>query len=242
MLIISKFHDYYDTALAHGIDKETVYRRETSEIELTEIIPRYRINRNGICRGYVIFSGQEFPFIQLALDDDSNFPFLGKQSFHHIYSLEDLDKLLEKYPSFKESYPALLKEHKNKRSRWQYKYSECVTNRLGIEKHLKSSLNLNLNDAHFKHDSPSLLTLIGSYGTGSYGTRSYKNPILKDIEFFKVKDTFTAFTELSQYISGVMGGRTPKMLEIDDIYRIEAHGFDNKTSFRQMGPKPRKLK
>jgi hypothetical protein len=236
MLIISKFHDYYDTALAHGIDKEIVYRRETSDIELTGTIPSYRTNRKGIYRGYVIFSGQEFPFVQVSIPEPSFLPIVT-HSLHHIYSLEDLDKLLEKYPYFKESHPALSKDHKNKPSRWQYMHRECVTNRLGIEKHLKSSLNLDLNDIHFKHDAPSLLKWIGFFGA-----KAYKNPSLRDLEFFKVKDTYTAFTELSQYISGVMGGKTPKMVEIDDIYRIEAHGFDKKTSFRQVGPKARKDK
>ena len=238
MLIISKFHDYYDTALAHGVDKEIVYRRETNEIELTGDVTNYVKNGKGIYCGYVIFSGQEFPFVQFSFSEPSVFTVpVVNQSFHNVYSLEDLDKLLEKYPYFKENYPALSKEHKNKPSRWHFIYRECVTNRLGIEKHLKSSLNLDLNDIHFKYDAPSLLKWVGSYGA-----KAYKNPSLRDLEFFKVKDTYTAFTELSQYISGVMGGKTPKMVEIDDIYRIEAHGFDKKNSFRQMGPKPRKYK
>ena len=33
MLIISKFHDYYDSAIAYGVDKECVYNRKTEIID-----------------------------------------------------------------------------------------------------------------------------------------------------------------------------------------------------------------
>jgi len=33
MFIVSKFHDYYDTAIVYGIDKECVYNRETTIIK-----------------------------------------------------------------------------------------------------------------------------------------------------------------------------------------------------------------
>ena len=60
----------------------------------------------------------------------------------------------------------------------------------------------------------------------------FYNPILKDYEFFKVVDAFQAFQELSMFISGVLGGQSPKMVEISDNIRIEKHGFD-KMSFRK---------
>lgn len=35
MLIVSKFHDYYDTAATYGIDKTVVYNRQTQETTLS---------------------------------------------------------------------------------------------------------------------------------------------------------------------------------------------------------------
>ena len=57
------------------------------------------------------------------------------------------------------------------------------------------------------------------------------NPILRELEFNKLVDSFQAFQELQMFISGVLGGRSPAMVEISDEIRAEKHGMD-KTSFR----------
>jgi hypothetical protein len=58
------------------------------------------------------------------------------------------------------------------------------------------------------------------------------NPILKDYEFYKVVDAFTAFTELQMFIGGVLGVGEKEIVEIEDKYKIGQHGFD-KWSFRR---------
>jgi len=52
------------------------------------------------------------------------------------------------------------------------------------------------------------------------------------MEFFKIVDPFTAFQELSMFIGGIMGGKSPIMIEVADKDRIAKHGFD-KFSFRK---------
>lgn len=70
------------------------------------------------------------------------------------------------------------------------------------------------------------------------------NPKLANWEFWKVKDPFTAFQEIQQYISGVIGTGGNEPVATDDKYKILSHGFDLKTSFRKDPgkPKPRKAK
>lgn len=58
------------------------------------------------------------------------------------------------------------------------------------------------------------------------------NPILKDYEFYKVMDTFTAFQEIQMFISGVLGTGEKEIIEVEDKYKIPQHGFD-KWSFRR---------
>jgi len=58
------------------------------------------------------------------------------------------------------------------------------------------------------------------------------NPVLKDIEFYKVIDSVTAFQEVSMFISGVLGGNSPEMVQLEDKELIQKHGF-NKLSFRK---------
>jgi len=56
-------------------------------------------------------------------------------------------------------------------------------------------------------------------------------PVLKKLQFVKVKDPFTAMQELSMYVGGVIPRQTPEMVTISDKDRIAQHGFD-KLSFR----------
>jgi hypothetical protein len=59
------------------------------------------------------------------------------------------------------------------------------------------------------------------------------NPVLKDVEFYKVLDSFTAYQELDMFISGTLPQSTAMPIEIADKDKIPQHGFD-KWSFRKM--------
>lgn len=72
--------------------------------------------------------------------------------------------------------------------------------------------------------------MIKSYNI--YAEQIILNPVLKEIEFYKKIDSFTAFQELSMFISGIMGGKSPCMIEISNDDKIAKHGFD-KYSFRK---------
>lgn len=59
---------------------------------------------------------------------------------------------------------------------------------------------------------------------------------LKQLGFASALDPYTAFQELSMWISGVLGGTSPDIVRIvDDKTLIESHGFDPRFSFR--GPR-----
>lgn len=62
---------------------------------------------------------------------------------------------------------------------------------------------------------------------------SIVNPCLANYDFFKEKDSFSAFQEIQQYISGVLGTGNNEPIETDEKYKIVAAGFDLKTSFRK---------
>lgn len=59
------------------------------------------------------------------------------------------------------------------------------------------------------------------------------NPCLKDLEFYKIMDSASAFQEIEMYISGVIGCSENKIIEVSDKSKIEGHGFDYKKSFRK---------
>jgi hypothetical protein len=58
------------------------------------------------------------------------------------------------------------------------------------------------------------------------------NPRLKDYEFFRIMDPYTAFQELSMYWGGKAHAAKP-IPEMDDATKIEQHGLDPKWSFRK---------
>jgi hypothetical protein len=55
---------------------------------------------------------------------------------------------------------------------------------------------------------------------------------LKDYGFDRIKDSFTAFQEISMYLSNILVEQK-EVVKVEDNVRIEKHGFDLKKSFRK---------
>lgn len=64
------------------------------------------------------------------------------------------------------------------------------------------------------------------------------DPLLKDVQFYKVMDAWTIMQELSMYFSGPLTQRDPPK-EFGDKIKIQQHGFDVKSSFRKAPTKTR---
>ncbi len=58
------------------------------------------------------------------------------------------------------------------------------------------------------------------------------NPSLKALEFYRVKDSYSAFQEIAQYLGGVLTKRESIENKLSDIDKIKQHGFDVKYGFR----------
>lgn len=65
-----------------------------------------------------------------------------------------------------------------------------------------------------------------------------RNPILKDLGFPAILDPYTAFQEISMYMGSVFAKSEPSMEDISDESMTEAKGFD-KWSFRKLPTKKR---
>lgn len=53
------------------------------------------------------------------------------------------------------------------------------------------------------------------------------------LQFFKIKDAFTANQDVAGYVGGVLPANTNPMVELDNKHKIMKAGFDLKTSFRK---------
>lgn len=236
MYIISKFKDYYDSALGvTGVDKSIVYDRKIVELENKEIpIEAYKPLRYENAWGY------DSKYI-LHLNKNENkykdveyflIGFCGKYYLgFKFYYLVDNDPLQRYEVDIKYDLDEVRK-HLNLDNSKKYSWK-----RHGDQfESLVTAVQNYDNDVIFrKYKTP---CFVYHYATKiSKSNRSDKqlltiNPILKDFEFAKAVDPFTAFQEIQMYISGVLGINEKPVIIVSDKDRIAAHGFD-KWSFRK---------
>jgi hypothetical protein len=239
MRIFSKFHDYYDTAIGYGIDPNIIYSRKKqyhkfdspignnihiergrkilSEVSRNDHISNKKI---GITNAVVVFfCGKQYVGIKIS--------YRGVFGLHSdfCYDVEGIKRFYKKYKKI------LPKKSKN-RSFFQTK---DILSERNLKIFFKNYGNKDVShDPHFDYDSPAIL--IKQQRDVDEDGEITVNPILKDIKFYKCLDSFTTFQELSMFIGGVMGGKVPKMIEINDKDRIAMHGF-NEWSFRKESTK-----
>lgn len=61
-------------------------------------------------------------------------------------------------------------------------------------------------------------------------------------QFYKKLDAYSMWQELAMYVDGRLSSPGNATIDIPDIFRIEGHGFDKKTSFRKGPTKSSKKK
>ncbi len=244
MRIISKHNDYYDGAMAHGQDLTVVYSRTKQMFEPKEFkypfeMPYYAIigelnNKNHELRFLaiaILFCGRLYRAIQV-LDVKhpqyySNHDYHG-ETFYDLASLQEYieqkgfdtsDSIRRSYKGRKRRHPFFKQEvhdffADNKTDRYQ---QFCIDNQiiaLAVTKRIFNKF---------------YMTTCGEY-------RTIINPILKEHQFFRVFDSFTAYQEIDMWVSGVLPRTTTPMVEIEDKHKISEHGFDE-WSFRKLPTK-----
>lgn len=250
MRIFSKFHDYYDVARGYGIDPLIIYKRDTIK---DKHCPDYDIPiiqsffekdfedkqyKNFKIGGafIVLFCGDVIPGIKLWLrgkvfDEELDiFPDVPV----HIYSIEQMDAFFEKNAT-KDGYQAYITGKKDSKLTNYYWTRIKIQNlRIAAIEFFNQTLKTDkrIIDIHFKTGSPVIHIDAAPYPRRYEIEVAIRNPCLKELEFFKIFDPYTCFQELSMFISGVMGGTAPPMVEISNDMRIAKHGFD-KWSFRK---------
>lgn len=216
MLIISKFHDYYDTAIAYGVDKECVYDRTTKIVNP----PRHTYNRT------VEFSNKEykFKFDHYILGFCGNLyrcvkviqieKYNGKEQVHGFYDADSLIKYM--------------KLHTIGLTHEKYRWYRWGNHNWKSEADVKRFFDKEVKQAHydiFRDNHVPVFVIDDNTIT--------INPCLKDFKFGKIKDAVTVFQEIHQYLMGVLGNKELDTINVSDKTRIQQHGF-NKWSFRKM--------
>lgn len=257
MRIISKFHDYYDGVMAHGTDKELVYVREQKVRQVEGVWVDFfeKINK-WICGvpsqyiiepGIVLFCGKQFPFFRLIFDE---FITKNKPVIMYPYDIKNMDMFVNQtYTKYMlDEYYGTNLTGRNR----THKRSGTMRNRdiyrKGFEKFFATRpfKQHDVDELHHIERSPAIIieqNRIKGFDLWGFGYSEIVtiNPCLKDVEFYKIINAFTAFQEISMFLGGVLGVGVPKMVAVSDVIRAHKHGMD-KTSFRMPSPGDRKFR
>lgn len=252
MRIISKSNDYYDSVQALGLDKDLVFVRKeeclsgddalkvlfgnqkcgsfTEEI-LNALLPggipksRYGFGRvrwdaldNRVGFFIVGFCGDFFPCVRVAHPSDLDLP--GKKSLC-FYKGDEID-IPE---SFRKS---LYRVEKNdvlsaQRKIGRFLNLEFKSNHEWFHKFQSPVIVLEVTDCYRSKGNVPVLTL---------------NAVLADYKFYRVKDAFTAFQDIGQFLGGVLGDTNDLGCSISDQDMRDAKGFDD-WSFKRRPSKRR---
>lgn len=254
-IIGSKFHDYYDTAMAHGMDKELVYMRNQSIRPINEKwgtifsnswnrFPSLGSMEYTIEPGVVLFCGKQSPYIRLIYNKDD---IRTSAQTVHAYGINDVDEFVDKYCAkyTLDSYYGTNETGTNKIYKRSRAYNKRQKNREKFERFFNEIpfKVADVNEFHYIEKAPAIF--IGEDRIKAIEGEGSKviiiNPRLADVGFYKIVDAFTAFQEISMFLGGVLGVGAPKMVAVSDEVRAHKHGMD-KTSFRMPSPGDRKFR
>lgn len=177
-------------------------------------------NKLRVSMVYFVFCGEVIPSLVVSGSwlIHPKAPENKKHSYENFkevaYTMDDFIKILNLFMGNDEAANYLEKEKRWSSMKRKDYFSQVFD---GFE-------NYSTDEFHHEIDCPVVLIYSSGY---------VKNPVLKEYKFAKKYDPFTTYQKLEQYISGVLGGMSPKMVQIDDIHRLEGHGFDKKISFRK---------
>jgi hypothetical protein len=229
MRIISDFHDYYDIGLQYGIDPKCIYNRKTENIELPDIFPSllhggprngYCFYKNGKATYYekiiISFCAEIYTYLYRIDYTTLNHDYIYFPTFESFKNDFDSNKLENtkhywttgSVDKVERFYNRQLKQHK-----YSYETRTIPTKERLIELHRE--LKTPIIDI----------------------ANSRKDPVLKNIRFASLVDPYTAFQELSMFITNTLGIGEPETIEIEDKYKIVKFGYNDK-SFKH----PNKLK
>ena len=225
MRIISpKFHDYYDISLQYGTDPNLVYVRQP------EVVP-YKHSFHGF--GYYKGSSwrSEFSLHQYSCEGFT-IGFCGKAYFgfkicdRYIYSIEDLDEFVStQHKKLQENYNEK-NTGKARKYRW---WGSAEATREYYDRLFKRYQEYTdaYKEVFYKLNCPIFVV-----NWDSYGQHVTKNACLKNYEFQRIIDPYTAYQEISMFVGGVLAGQGKEIPIPDDKTMVEIKGF-NKWSFRK---------
>lgn len=219
-------HDYYDTAMAFGADREVVFARtKSSDMKCTlaapeRIYPWEPLDENGrnfnkagsliLLPLFIYVAGIKYTGVRLVEDGLKN-------KEHYFWKFNDLVNYLA------------TKGAHLKRSRPQYK-SRWRDHSQQISDHFSQSGSTGEREICIENGIV-VATLLKKENKWQWRVNGDN---LKDFEFYRCLDPYKCYQEIAMYVGGVLPRKGAEMATISDKSKIKKHGMD-KWSFRKMG-------
>lgn len=209
MLIVSKFHDYYDCIKTFGIDKTIIYNRKTEIIKENIFDDKNNfINDHFYYRSFRYLSGQ--PDVTRFKVSICGTVYSGL--FYDDKFFYKLDTFLQAIKEFNVAY-----------------YQEFVDRNKQISSNFEIKNSEKLFNKHIEYKTP-IFTFRETYRNKKVVE---KDSCLKEYSFEKIIDPFSMFQKIQQFISGILTNVEKEPWPISDKLRAESHGYD-KFSFRKL--------
>ena len=221
MKIYSKFQDYYDSALGSFLESDVIVNRKTSLVKISykemPDLGEFDLKYDVIKKSKYGTSYSYLPMHAVG--------FCGKWYFYlHESNADSIDINYYVYKTFDE-----IVDNNTKMSLFGWKKA----------KEFKDPNNDPYWKELFEKYGPVLF--INEYNSPGkyYLANTYKNmeltiwPELKPLYFQKVKDPYTALWEIEHWFDSHAKPDEAVVPVGDDITRLQAYGFDKKTSFRK---------
>lgn len=208
MRIISSFHDFYDGVMKQGMDREVVYVRETKEVLIKDDfeVHRHQTTDYSYSLRYIGFCGKAYKFATI---------WNTKTGFCYYYHDLEEFKRVGRELGLLSNYDLI--------SRW---WKGSVTRFL--EEDPKSMLEF-----FHKYQTPVFLV---EESNEKNKQKLILNPNLKKCNFQTVKDAYSTYQEIFQFVAGTLNKPENKMVKISDKDKVAKHGY-NKWSFRKLPTK-----
>jgi hypothetical protein len=209
VILHTDFRDYYDHAIGFGVDEKVHYNRFTKEVEIVLKTQNNWPLHHGA--GLLGFCGFVYPYIKLH-----------KLNKLFSYSGEERAKVVEVCFAF--SY----EKYREKDKEWEELSHDFWHRSLDTRiKQFFAEWTFQSDAVFLEHKTPAWVM---NFSRGKE-RNGIANPMLKDYQFDRIKDSNTAFQEISMYLANILVEQK-EVAMIEDKYRIEQHGFDLKDSFR----------
>jgi hypothetical protein len=209
MRIISRWSDYYDGVMKTGMDPNVVYVRDEKDVSIKDDFQVYRNGSTGYSYSlrYIGFCG-------------------------YIHRLMTITNPYENFSQYYYDFAEFKKDALKFRaaSEWDFGRSKWYGGR--ISKFLEED-TAKMQEIFHKYQVPVFMI---TTSPDRHKQTLILNPCLKNFRFQTVKDSYTAYQDIFQFVSGILNSPEHKMVQISDKDKVSKHGFD-KWSFRQKGPK-----